>query len=151
MVFFRLGRQRQGSARHRHRQRLSHPRRRLRRRHRIPSASLAPGEDPTTSGPEANGWLVAVNLSNSGYAAAEIPVTVSNADTSVTQRVLVPARGKATQRILIQGRPTQVQANDGTIPETEASIHIKTLTDAPGSSSSSSSQPTGVEQKPGTA
>lgn len=93
---------------------------------------------------EGNSWLVAVNLSNSGYAAAEIPVTVSNADTSVTQRVLVPARGKATQRILIQGKPTQVQANDGTVPETEASIHILKLSDA--GSSSSSTQPTGVPQ-----
>jgi hypothetical protein len=99
------------------------------------TASLAPGEKPTTSGPEANGWLVAVDLSNSGYAAAEIPVTVRNADTSVTQRVLVPARGKATQRILIQGRPTQVQANDGTIPETQASVHVRNLGDSGGSSS----------------
>ena len=106
------------------------------------TASLAPGEKPTTSGPEANGWLVAVDLSNSGYAAAEIPVTVRNADTSVTQRVLVPARGKVAQRILIQGRPTQVQANDGTIPETEASIHIRDLSDA--GSPSSSTQPGGV-------
>ena len=55
---------------------------------------------------EGDNWLVAVNLSNSGYAAAEIPVTVSNAaQTSVTQRVIVPARGKATQRILMQGSP----------------------------------------------
>jgi hypothetical protein len=91
------------------------------------SGSLAPGEKPTTSGPEADGWLVAVDLSNSGYAAAEVPLTVSNADTSVTQRVLVPARGKATQRILIQGRPTRVQANDGTVPETEASVHVRNL------------------------
>jgi hypothetical protein len=79
------------------------------------------------SATEGNNWLVAVNLSNSGYAAAEIPVTVSNPDTSVTQRVIVPARGKATLRILIQGRPTQVQANDGTVPETEASMHILNL------------------------
>ncbi len=93
---------------------------------------------------EGNNWLVAVNLSNSGYAAAKIPVTVSNADTSVTQRVLVPARGKATQRILIQGKPTQVQANDGTVPETEASIHIRKLTDV--DTSPSSSQSTGVPQ-----
>ncbi len=93
---------------------------------------------------EGDSWLVAVNLSNSGYAAAEIPVTISNADTSVTQRVLVPARGKATQRILIQGKPTQVQANDGTVPETEASIHILKLSGA--GSSSSSTQPTGVPQ-----
>ena len=96
------------------------------------------------SGPDASDWFVAVNLSNSGYAAAEVPVTVRNADTSVTQRVLVPARGKATQRILIQGRPTQVQANDGTIPETEASIHIRNLSDA--GSPSSSTQPGGVAQ-----
>src|SRR5208283_3134678 len=88
------------------------------------SAGARPSE------PEANGWLAVVSLSNSGYAAAEIPVTVRNADTSATQRVLVPARGKVTQRILIQGRPTQVQANDGTIPETEASIHIRNLSNA---------------------
>ncbi len=91
---------------------------------------------------EGDSWLVAVNLSNSGYAAAEIPVTVGNPDTSVTQRVVVPARGKATLRILIQGRPTQVQANDGTVPETEAGIHIRTLAGA----DSTPSQPTGVQQ-----
>ncbi len=95
---------------------------------------------------EGDNWLVAVNLSNSGYAAAEIPVTVSNAAASVTQRVVVPARGKATQRILMQGQPTQVQANDGTVPETQASIHIRTL-DASGSGSSSSlSPPVAVQQ-----
>ena len=93
---------------------------------------------------EGDSWLVAVNLSNSGYAAAEFPVTVRNADTSVTQRVLVPARGKATKRILIQGRPTEIQANDGTIPETEASIHVRTLDAASGDSSSS--QPAAVQQ-----
>lgn len=91
---------------------------------------------------EGDNWLVAVNLSNSGYAAAEIPVTVSNAATSITQRVVIPARGKVTQRILFQGRPTRVQANDGTVPETQASIHIRTLDDAGDDSGSSSSSPT---------
>ena len=93
---------------------------------------------------EGDNWLVAVNLSNSGYAAAEIPVTVSNPLTSVTQRVLVPARGKATQRILMQGQPTQVQANDGTVPETEASVHIRDLDGA--GSDPSSSPPIGAPQ-----
>ena len=102
------------------------------------SAGARPSE------PEANGWLAVVSLSNSGYAAAEIPVTVRNADTSATQRVLVPARGKATQRILIQGRPTQVQANDGTIPETQASVHVRNLGDSGGSSSAT--PPGGVRQ-----
>ena len=83
---------------------------------------------------EGDNWLVAVSLSNSGYAAAEIPVTVSNPQASVTQRVIVPARGKVTQRILMQGQPTNVQANDGTVPETEASIHVRTLDDASPSS-----------------
>ena len=83
---------------------------------------------------EGDNWLVAVSLSNSGYASAEIPVTVSNPQTSVTQRVIVPARGKVTQRILMQGQPTNVQANDGTVPETEASIHVRTLDDASPSS-----------------
>jgi hypothetical protein len=100
-----------------------------------PTPAAVSGTGSAVSGPSADSWIVTVNLSNSGYAAAEIPVTVSNSGTSVTQRVLVPARGKVARRILIQGRPTQVQANDGTIPETEASIHVVNLTVA-GSSSS---------------
>lgn len=75
--------------------------------------------------------LVGITLSNSGYAAAEIPVTVRASETSITQRILVPARGTLVRRILIQGTPTQVQANDGTIPETEASVHVTNLTTTP--------------------
>lgn len=82
-----------------------------------------------TSQPAGN-WLVAVNVANTGYASAEVPVTVRSAATSVTQRVRVPARTKIAERILIQGRPTEVQLNDGTVPETEASVHITTLDDS---------------------
>jgi hypothetical protein len=71
--------------------------------------------------------LVAVNLSNAGYAAAEIPVTVRSGDATITRRVLIPGRGKAVQRILMQDAPTEVQANDGTVPETEASVHLTKL------------------------
>jgi len=56
----------------------------------------------------------------------------------------VPARGKATERILIQGRPTEVQANDGTVPETQASVHIRHLPNA--DSDSPSVQPEPVPQ-----
>ncbi len=76
---------------------------------------------------EAGNWLVAVNISNAGYAAAEVPVTVHSGTNSVTQRVVVPGHGKAIQRILILGKPTQVQVNDGSVPETQASVHIKKL------------------------
>ncbi len=79
---------------------------------------------------ESGNWLVAVNLSNAGYAEAEVPVTVHNEAASVTQRVRVPGHGKAVQRILLQGKPTEVQVNDGTVPETQASVHVVKLQDA---------------------
>jgi len=82
-------------------------------------------------------WLVAVNVGNSGYASAEVPITVRSDATSLTQRVRIPARGKIVQRILIQGKPTEVQWNDGTVPETQASVHISTL----GESNPPSTQP----------
>jgi hypothetical protein len=98
---------------------------------------------PNTAG----NWLAAVRVSNNGYAAAEVPVTVQSDATSVTQRLLVPARGKAVQRILIQGKPTQAQVNDGTVPESQATVHITTLAQPdqsatdPASSSSQSPPP----------
>ncbi|HEY1209730.1 MAG TPA: hypothetical protein VGE85_10205 [Terracidiphilus sp.] len=92
----------------------------------------------------AGNWLVAVNLANAGYAAADVPVFVRSGYgsdlRSVTQRVRVPAHGKTSARILIQGKPSEVQVNDGTVPETQASIHITKLEDPaqapPGSSQS---------------
>jgi hypothetical protein len=76
---------------------------------------------------QAGAWLVAVQVANSGYAAAEVPVTVRTLDNSVTQRLLVPARGSATVRVFIQGAPTQVQVNDGTVPEIGDTIHQSTI------------------------
>lgn len=92
---------------------------------------------------QAGNWLVAVNISNAGYAAAEVPITVRSDTNNVTERVFVPERGKAVQRILIIGKPIEVQVNDGTVPETEASVHVTHLDGAsselsgPGHSSSS--------------
>lgn len=80
---------------------------------------------------QAGNWIVAVNITNAGYATAEVPVTVSTGITTVTQRVRVPARGIAVQRILIQGEPTQVQVNDGIVPETQASVHITKIEEKP--------------------
>ena len=107
-------------------------------------ASNSSNSSASGAEPGADGWLVSVDLANSGYAAAEVPVIVRNSLTSVTQRIVVPARGKATLRILIQGSPSEVQANDGTVPETQASVHVRRLTSAEGSSSSR--MPGGVQQ-----
>jgi hypothetical protein len=79
----------------------------------------------------AGSYLVAVNVANNGYAAVEAPVQVITPLTTITQRVLIPGRGKAVQRILIQGDPTEVRLNDGTIPETQSTIHSKTIDAAP--------------------
>jgi hypothetical protein len=117
----------------------------------LPDLSIA-GVYPSPE--QAGNWLVAVDLANAGYAAAKIPVTVRTGSasglvsgfdsgaTSLTRRVLVPARGKVTERFLILGKPTEVQANDGTVPETQASVHITHLGDsAPTPSGSSQSSP----------
>jgi hypothetical protein len=98
---------------------------------------------------QAGTWLVAINVTNAGYAGAEVPVTVRTAKASLTERVYVPARGHAMERMVVVGPPTQVQLNDGTVPETQASVHVTDLSprDADAApqagppSSSSASQP----------
>jgi hypothetical protein len=77
---------------------------------------------------EAGNYLVTVTVANAGYASAEVPITVRSATNSATQRLLVPARGKAAERVLVSGKPTEVQVNDGTVPETTATVHITHLT-----------------------
>ncbi|MDE3200809.1 MAG: hypothetical protein KGN79_07795 [Acidobacteriota bacterium] len=87
--------------------------------------------------------LVAVNVNNTGYAACEVPVTVHTAKGLQAERVFIPARSHAVRRILVLGQPTEVQVNDGTVPEIEASVHKTTIGGAnaapplPGGSSSS--------------
>jgi hypothetical protein len=94
----------------------------------LPDLSIA-GIFPTSA--SAGNWLVAVNLANSGYTQAEVPLTVrsgaGSGAASVTRRVHVPAHDKITERILIQGKPTEVQVNDGAVPETQASVHVTSL------------------------
>jgi hypothetical protein len=71
--------------------------------------------------------LVAIEIANDGYAEADVPVTVKGVDASVIQQVRVPAHGRITWRITFQENPTEVDLNDGTVPEVEASIHRKLL------------------------
>jgi CCR4-NOT transcriptional regulation complex NOT5 subunit len=76
---------------------------------------------------QSGNWLVSVTVSNAGYAAAEVSVTARSATNTSADRILVPARGSVTKRILLQGKPSEVQVNDGTVPETQASVHVTTL------------------------
>jgi hypothetical protein len=94
----------------------------------LPDLSIQ-GVFPATA--SADNWLVAVKIANTGYATAQVPVIVRSGSgseaRSVTQRARIPARSDATVRILIQGEPTEVQVNDGSVPETQASVHITRL------------------------
>jgi hypothetical protein len=86
-----------------------------------------------SKGSEEDTYIVAVTVSNSGTAVADVPVTISSADATVTERMRIGAKGRATRRFLVHGRPREVQVNDGTTPEIEASVHRKDISyTAPG-------------------
>lgn len=89
---------------------------------------------------QAGTWLVGINLVNAGYAAANVPVTVRTGKTTSTDRILIPARGKVSHRMLVAADPTQVQLNDGVTPEVQADVHVKEL-DSASSGTPSTQQP----------
>jgi hypothetical protein len=72
-------------------------------------------------------WLVAVEVRNDGGAAAEVPVTVRSGTLTITERLRIPGRSSASTRILFADTPTEVQVNDGSVPEVTASTHTKRI------------------------
>ena len=72
-------------------------------------------------------WLVAVDVANAGYAAADVPLFVRSQSNSATERIHIPARSRVVRRILIDGRPIEVQVNDGTVPESQATVHVRKI------------------------
>jgi len=75
----------------------------------------------------AAGWLVAVEVHNDGGAEAQVPITVRSADATETHQLRVPAHASASVRVPFAGRPDQVQVNDGTVPETQTTVHTREL------------------------
>lgn len=93
----------------------------------LPDLSIA-ATFPSTSAQQGQ-YLLAMDLQNDGYAAAEVPVTVrSKTNTTQTERVLIPARSKISHRMLVLGLPTEVLLNDGVVPEVQASVHQRSIT-----------------------
>ncbi len=76
-------------------------------------------------------WLVAVTVRNSGFAEAQVPITVHSAVAAATAQVRVPAHGEVSRRILLNGEPTEVDVNDGSVPEVQAGTHRRLLTSTP--------------------
>ena len=72
-------------------------------------------------------FIVAVTVVNDGTAVADVPVTIYSADATVTERMRIDAKGHATHRFLVHGHPELVQVNDGTTPETQASVHRRDI------------------------
>jgi aminopeptidase N len=78
-----------------------------------------------------SGWLVSVTVRNDGGATAEVPVIIRSGTFSTTRRLLVPAHGQASDRVLVEAAPTQVLLNDGTTPEVRTSLHQRDLAAQP--------------------
>jgi len=89
-------------------------------------ASVTPSQLTSRAGLP-TGWLVAVEVRNDGYAAAEVPITVRSATTSDTQRLRIPGRSSTSTRFVFAGKPEQVEVNDGGVPETQTSLHTRQL------------------------
>jgi hypothetical protein len=64
------------------------------------------------------GYLVTVSVENLGTAGAEVPVTLHGERESV-QRLLVPAKSKASVRIETAAMPQSATVNDGSVPESD--------------------------------
>lgn len=75
--------------------------------------------------------LVAVDIINNGYAAADVPLTVKGDDASLTDWVRVPAHARITHRMTLTENPVEVDLNDGSVPEVQDSIHQKLIKEAP--------------------
>ncbi|MGA7523176.1 MAG: hypothetical protein WBW84_12020 [Acidobacteriaceae bacterium] len=75
--------------------------------------------------------LVAVDIANAGYASALVPLTVKGFSTSLTDWVQVPAHTRITHRMTFSQNPTEVDLNDGSVPEVQDSIHRTTLKTTP--------------------
>ncbi|MDR3745636.1 MAG: hypothetical protein P4K80_05840 [Acidobacteriaceae bacterium] len=88
--------------------------------------SVTPSQLSSRAGLPA-GWLVAVDVRNDGYAAAEVPVTVRSNKASETQRLRIPGRSSSSVRIVFADKPQQVEVNDGGVPETQTSIHTRQI------------------------
>ena len=73
------------------------------------------------------GWLVAVEVHNDGYAEAEVPVTVRSATARQTVRLRVQGRSSASTRVVFAGTPEEVEVNGGEVPETEGELHMRQL------------------------
>jgi len=73
------------------------------------------------------GWFVAIEVSNDGGAAAEVPITLRSGALTATESLRVPAHEHATKRMVFESTPEEVIVNDGTTPELRTNTHHRTI------------------------
>jgi hypothetical protein len=83
---------------------------------------VTPRQLPAGKGHD-SGWVVAVTVRNDGAATAQVPLVIRAGDFSVTRQMRIPGLGSATERFVVEERPTQVLVNDGSMPEIRNSQH----------------------------
>ena len=66
-----------------------------------------------------NSFMLAVTVDNLGAAGAEVPIIIKSASGSVTKRLEVRAKSKATIRVETPTAPIEVTVNDGSVPESD--------------------------------
>ena len=70
------------------------------------------------------GSVIAITVDNLGAAGAEVPVTVNFDGGSVSKRLEVRAKSKATIRIEIPAAAKEIVVNDGSVPESDTANNI---------------------------
>ncbi len=81
-------------------------------------ASVYPSRLPS------GGYMVTVTVENLGAAGAEIPVTLHMQGSEASDRLIVPAKSKASVRIQTPTLPLEVILNDGGVPESDTSNDV---------------------------
>jgi hypothetical protein len=71
--------------------------------------------------------FITITLENRGDAGAEVPFTISFEGGTITNRIEVRAKSTATTRVELQGAPSQIVVNDGSVPEGDVANNVFTV------------------------
>ncbi|MGO9087958.1 MAG: hypothetical protein ACLQBK_22300 [Candidatus Sulfotelmatobacter sp.] len=69
-------------------------------------------------------FMVTITVENLGTAGAEVPFTVRFAGGTVTKRIEVRAKNKATIRVETSAAPEEIVVNDGSVPESDLTNNV---------------------------
>jgi hypothetical protein len=72
--------------------------------------------------------MITVTLENLGNAGAEVPLTVRCEGGDITTRLAVRAKGTATTRVELPGKPLEIVVNDGSVPESDLGNNVFRVT-----------------------